>query len=480
MAIPRQVFTTVDPGIPKATDSTVIPFVIGCCTQGSTTAIQTITSPSQAASTYGEGPLARAIAHILRYGGGPVRALRLATSTAGACSAVTQVGSGPTITVTTATAKDRYAVTLTVVTGGALNTAKVTVSLDDWGDPNIAATVSQPLLLPTGGVLAIPGTGITITGAAGTYVVGDTYHFTSTEPGPDDSTLAALSSTILAYQNPWSFLYLAGDVGTASAVATRFSAVDSLMTALETGFLFKRAIINGSRDTAANVAAGSMATTLTSRRVSVMYGEAQCTGTIPLSGYEANPRQYAGTILAARVASNLVSTDPMRVGSGSLPGALSIFYDEFISGTLNDLKIGTLRTYPGISGFFITNGWIKSGSTSDFKYIQHGLVMDLACQIMYSAQAKYLGASLRTQPSTGAISLEDKARIEADVGAQLRASLLDPLNVEGTKGHVSDLDYEVLTTNNMLADETLYTDLGVQPIGYPKTIRTTFGFRIVA
>jgi hypothetical protein len=72
----------------------------------------------------------------------------------------------------------KLTVVVTIVLGGALGTATFTWTA---ADPSTGRTVgeSTPVLTTTAGTYALPETGLTLTFAAGTYVAGNTYTFTS-------------------------------------------------------------------------------------------------------------------------------------------------------------------------------------------------------------------------------------------------------------------------------------------------------------
>lgn len=92
-------------------------------------------------------------------------ALSMMRTTGLAASAVTHVGSGPTVTIAgTPTGLSR--VTMAITTGGALGTSQFTYAVD-------GGTASAPQA--TAATFLVPGTGITATFAAGTYVIADTY-----------------------------------------------------------------------------------------------------------------------------------------------------------------------------------------------------------------------------------------------------------------------------------------------------------------
>jgi hypothetical protein len=95
-------------------------------------------------------------------------------------------GSGWVGVVTQASSPvDDFEVTVTVQKAGALGTAVVQLSLDGGN------STLPPMLVPTGGVLVVPNTGMLLTCAvgAGNFVAGDVYTFLAVGPGFSTSDL---------------------------------------------------------------------------------------------------------------------------------------------------------------------------------------------------------------------------------------------------------------------------------------------------
>lgn len=150
-------------GNSSATQTAVI---IGCSVSGIVGVPLSIGSQTQLVAAFGAGKLVEDGAFILANGGSPQWFMPVNPSIAGAIS--TPVHSGTGTGTLSISAAPHAALTFTVSLGGALNTAKVTIQVG-------TGAISQPVLLPTGGVLAVPGTYAVGTFAAGTYVIGDTY-----------------------------------------------------------------------------------------------------------------------------------------------------------------------------------------------------------------------------------------------------------------------------------------------------------------
>jgi hypothetical protein len=60
----------------------------------------------------------------------------------------------------------------------------------------------------------------------------------------------------------------------------------------------------------------------------------------------------------------------------------------------------------------------------------------------------------------------------------LAAQLTAPSNAEGTRGHVSDFNYQIDRTNNIQVSQTVNSDVAVRPLGYSKYITTQIGFSV--
>ena len=86
--------------------------------------------------------------------------------------------------------------------------------------------------------------------------------------------------------------------------------------------------------------------------------------------------------------------------------------------------------------------------------------------------------------TTGAIDDRDAGRWESDVQADLEAALLQPVNEEGTKGHVSSiapsegLGYKIDRTNNVQSTATIISTVALRPLAYPDVIQTTMGYSL--
>lgn len=474
MAIPGQNVTIRDPGLGTVQPSNRNTLYVGCSSGGTVDTLYSASTKGAVVDTIGQGPLSEDVCRGLDIAGGPAYFMRATGSTAGAAGAVTaapiDTGTG-TITVAGA-AYDSYEVQVEITVTGTVATGEFRYSLDD------GRNWSPSIIIPSGADYVIPDTGLTLTfvpGAGAVYFEdGDLHSFDCTAPLYSTANLATAFTAILAGSTQFRYVVLVGEHATASAAATMFAAFATHLTSMQTAYRYVRGAMDGGslendRATAITAHAASE-----SARINLCYGYCDIASSKPIVGW-GTPRRSILTPFASRVASNKISTDPKRVSSGALTGVVSIRDDENRSPLLDAQKFVTTRTWEGRNGFYITNGHLRSAAGSDFVSVQHGLCMDVACEVVVAQQADFVGKGFRTNPD-GTINEADAATAESKVKGALQAELIAPNNEEGTRGHVSNFGYSIDRTNNVLTSGTLNTVTKIRPLAYPHTIATEIGF----
>src|SRR5688572_16866562 len=164
ISIPNATQSIVDGGlavVPAANDGVSVK--VGTSTTGTVGFHSYAGSDTDTVGTdLGQGPLPDAtVKNLVHSGGKQTIALKMAASTAGSSSAVTQSGAGPAVTLT-GTPDDYYLGIVEITLGGARGTATFRYSLDG-GD-----TYSDDIL--TAATYVLPN-GITLNFAVGTYVL---------------------------------------------------------------------------------------------------------------------------------------------------------------------------------------------------------------------------------------------------------------------------------------------------------------------
>lgn len=472
MPIPGQTFTLPENGLGLSPPVISRPLIVGTSSTGTANVRTTVAQPQAVVDAFGQGPMPEGACVALQLAGGPIDVLKTAGTVAGAAGAVTPTYvSTATGTITVAGASfDTYEAIIEITVTGTVGTGAFRYSLDDGN------TYSAELTIPAGGTFAIPNTNNTITFVPGGGPIffedGDLHEYNTTAPHYNAADLAAAMTALLADPGEFDLILFTGRDTSAAAGATAFATIDTHLTALANAFRYVRGIMDTGVDTVANVVTAFAA--VSDNRISVCYGTVDQPSAKPYDGWGI-PAQTVSNVLLARAAGTVISEDPGRVASGSLSGATNASHDEFLTGGLDNSKITTVRTYPKTAGLFITNGWLKSPTGSDYRYLQHGRVMDVTCAETYAQQQKMIASEPRTN-ADGTIFENDARAFETMVEAGLSAKLTQPRNASGKRGHVSEYSYAIDRTVDLLTTQTIVSDVAARPLGYPKFITTTVGF----
>lgn len=459
--------------------------VVGASSSGTPNQVYGFTNPQDAIDTLGDGPGVEALVHHLSIRKGLCLFVTPTLSVAGATSAVTLSGTGPSpgVTISAGTPRDSYAWKVKIKKGGVVGTSTFSYSLDGgdtWsGDIATAATY------------VVPHTGITLGFTAGTYVKDDVYSATSTAPMYSTTNFGTAFDALITDGRAFSMLHQVGspggatDADKATAWAGFASAVQTkLATAFSTNHKPLRAFLD-----AADIADDSSGDTLIAAAFLAVVAERVCTfaGFCELESLVTPGAVYKRPAMwpaVGRARNVKPGRDPARVcGNQStfepLPYVRSLYHDEDKRGTLDAMRLGTLRTFADQNpqGFYITNAPLLSATGSDFVYVQHGRVMDMACRVVRPEMLKVLSDELRTYPSpapsgkvAGAIVEQDALDIDARVSKKLNAKVIATQNaVRATVAVVRD---DVLTN----PDSKLRTKVRVKPYFYPKVLETELGF----
>lgn len=492
MVFPRQELTVRDPGLGVTEPAADIPIISGISTGGSAlvnvrTSIQ---DPADIRTLLGYGPLAEDVALALSQRGGPVYAIRHNSADNKALAAVALtppgVGTPPAITIT-GTPYDRFQLRLEIVLGGTRGVATYRYSLDDFDNDVAPRTWSQVRVTPSGGTFVMAGTGLTLNFPAGTYVAADVYTMTLLPQEPLPLDLAAVAAILVAQPaldfNLW---MVSGAQPSSTAGSALASALAAHLTTLTNSFRYVRGICDvGSDDVKTDIETEAAA--WTSKRISPAYGFTLRTSLLPFEGFATRKTSMVSG-LGVRAMRELISSDISRVASGPDEGVSKIFFDGFYDQSLDTVQISTMRTWPGMPGFYFTGAKLKCEFGSDFTDLQYGRVMDVACRTTYLAQVPYQSESLRTIPASqaaagrpaGAIDERDAKAIESDVQSALNDNLMTPDNARGVPGHVSSVKYTVDLSVNLVQTSQLKTTVAILPLGYAKIITTTLFFSLTA
>jgi len=314
---------------------------------------------------------------------------------------------------------DWYDVYIQVITGGALGTAVLSISLDGGPGPTGGGSFLPQILIPSNGKVILPGTGLLLT-CASTFTGGDLYTFSA---APPSYSTTDLNTALTAAQNlrnvQFEQLHSTTLPASAAGAASQLSTMD---TALATAFASNGLdwggmcecpsasnnasgagdiVISGSnaiRDSADTDSVIIAARGTDTNRTALHVGTYRMTS--PITGRK--QLRPAGWAAAAR----FVDTDPSqdlaaKQPFGSLPiyipaGALTIGRDESVTPGIDAVQFNTLRTYRASTGayFSITSsgsGWKNASTTAVWQDKGFVRVLNVAIATLRPIAQNFLG-----------------------------------------------------------------------------------------
>lgn len=435
--------------------------LFGTCTGGTVDEPVAITSSQQAAELLGVGPLAEAAGYVADRGGATVWCVRVAASAAGAMGAWTITGGGTAAVGSTGAPFDNYEVRVRITAGGTVGEAKFQVSLDGGFTYGPEATSAA--------TFELDGTNLTLTFAAGTYVLGAVHASDGKAPGYDSTNLATAIDAWRASGNTAKIMADVGvpaDAAAGATIATMFAAkADAMETAGDyVGVLLQ----------APKVALASLATAyaeVASKR------EGICATFCRLQS--ASGRSFLRPVLWAvlgETARRPISEDLGRVRSGAIPAVQAIEHDEESNPGFDAAQFIVLRRVKGRRGFYVNNPRLRSPAGSDFDLLQMRRVMDVACDATRGRLLDYLNETIPVQAADlsnpaigGTIDPAYAGVVDNDIQEAVSSAVVAP-------GHAGFSQVRINRTDNILSTRKLRATIRLGSNTWAKQIEATIGF----
>ncbi|MDW8357853.1 DUF2586 family protein [Thermus sp.] len=435
--------------------------VVGVSSEGPVNQVLGFSELSQVPTLLGTGPLARAVADQLAYGGGQVYAVRAAGDIAGSVSADSANPPSPAVTLT-GDPLDAYEIEVKIVRGGGLGAATFTYSLDG-GD-----TVSPEIA--TAAAYSLPGTGLTLNFATGTYSAGATYRFRTTAPGASVSSVQAAIREALNANLLYEYIQVAQPTDNGM-----WAALDALATEAEARFRYIWFLTETSPpgddpDAWVNARLAEKSS-FSSKRVMIVaaWGEVVDTLTGRLSV------QSLAARVGARISRNRVHVSPAWVQLGPLPGVVQIApfvttplgkQSRFTNAhalALDTAGFTTVYRLVGREGWYLVEGRMAAPATSDYKLVQNRRVMDKATTQVRGVLLDFVQGHV------------DPTNLEASL-ASLIARANAPLRAMQARGEIVRGRVVVPPGQDILSTQELRLQVRIVPLGYLREITLDIGF----
>jgi hypothetical protein len=380
---------------------------------------------------------------------------------------VTQTGSVSPPSVTgTHSMVDAYRLRVKITTAGALGTAAFVYSLDGGN------SYSGDILTAGSGIYAIPDAGVVLT-LASTFVKDDEYSADCSWTLTTTSDVTAALTALLADSSEWGWVHVVGvpasdDGPNAADAVTLEGVVDAKMTAAETAYRYVFGVVECPHDTTTDTDSVIKAAFANVQSSRIMVVPSYADMVSPLTGrIDKRPAAWA---VAARLGSTKLSRDPGCVEDGALKNVRAIYRDEYATPSLDDARFTTLRTFPGLPGYYVTNGRLMSQPGSDFTYVMNRRVMDLAAKTARAAYLLFVNKDVNVDTTTGYIDEADAKRIDSVVQGKLEAVLLDP-------GECSGVEAQIARDDDLLSTSVANAEVSIVPKAYLKAIACAIGFK---
>ena len=459
----------------------------GCSSSGTASVVAAVSDIATLKSLYGNGPLTEAAADWIDATGYPAYVYKIPTNTSGAAGSVTHTGTGTTVMTVSGNSADAYQVVINVTTGGTVGTSGIVVqySLDNGNSGLGPNDAKYPLGTATTLVLydGTLATGLTLSmthAGSDTMVAGDQYYFVATAPiwatSAVDGTSSSLAAYLLTSSVDFGGIQLLGAVDGTDAAAINASMEPALFNAYEYAFIAVEAR-DGNSGESESTWMGSIISDFAAVNSDRLLG----------AGGYGNYASKLSTKIARRsvnwpmvVRAGQVSNgvDLARVKDGALRNftltnpsgpIANIMHDERNVPGLNAARFVCARSLKGKSGAYLYNANIMCAPGSDYSLMQYRRVMDAACRATRDNMQMQLSNDVRLDPKTGYILEKDARTGETKLRLAIKSATVDT-------GDASDCTAAWSRIDNISSTKALHCTVGVEPLGYLKTIYVTLGF----
>lgn len=457
--------------------------VIGPCSGGQKeNKLYTFSNPADMVSEIGRGPAEKAAGIILNNAPAGYKGCYVIVSSgsvAATYDSYTESGMSGTLS---GTPTDTYDVRGEITKEGGRGVARFKYSLDGGN------TYQANNLVPSDGVFTFTNSGVTLTFANATQSSSGTFSFRTNGPEMNTSDLNTCME-FFRVQNVTPTLILVANENSAPASGgiTLANQLDTNMTTLdETNGVYTQAVVYaGGEDKLFNQTYPTSGTYGTSDVVSDS-GTSSTTNLISMCAEKVNmnlantyggygrprvPLSYAYAAAAHGVGSDI----SLNIAKNKLPSSATPSYDEFQYGeAYSEWKIVGPRSYPGETGPFVDESWLKTQVGSSFDIWPKARVINEARRVTRLALRPWLHARVRVlTDGTGRIDPRDAQVIEDSVNKQLRVALITTRNGEG---HCSAVNFSVNRETNILSTNILEGQTLVVPFAYPRSINVECSF----
>lgn len=381
---------------------------------------------------------------------------------------------GASVPAFTGTPVDAYEVRIKVTRAAATagdGTGAVRYSLD-------GGTTYQPEQpVPTSRAVVLGNSGLTATFSSASLVVGDIYHFWTSAPAWDATTLDAALDALASSAHDHEFVQIAEPVNytTAGTLKTSIEGLSTagvyrwgLATARDQGASLQDETVSAWQTELLGASPGF--TAFNSKLIAVCAGFATLT---MLDGSKL--RRPVAWIIGPRLArlrevsaGSGLAEHPGRVGSGLLDGIEdgALFHDLRTLTALSSGRFMGAQSFNGRAGYFATSTTMAQAG-SDYRTVMNVRVVVEGSRVGINRLQNLINDDFRTVTG-GVIDRRDASAVDAYLSGELSDAMVETNLASAASAQVN-------RTDNLLSTETLRAKLRIRPKGYATTIEATIG-----
>ena len=301
-----------------------------------------------------------------------------------------------------------YSVVVEIRGAGTLNTAAYRYSLDG------GVSFSDELTVPLGGAYEMPGTGVTITFAAGdpaedSFKAGDRWTFTTSAPQLTNQEVLTASARAAELKEEFELIHLVGDAEPALWAAVS-AEQQNIARERKRSLLF----VLEAPGPAAGESAADYAKSLTSAAAGVRDYQLQVVaarGVYRLMDGQSKEINLAGLACGfyarAAVQRSIGATVEFKINESKLTALRPEGIEDYLE-DLNEAGIVTVRQYAELEGYYVTSARVLAPEGSDYQYAEDVRVSNKICREVRKKALLQLQADVDLSDLSGDLAAKAK------------------------------------------------------------------------
>lgn len=315
----------------------------------------------------GNSPLTDSVLDSLDNGSSVILCLPVMASTAGTVSEVTKTGKGTLVVSGLPT--NTFSVKVRITAAGGLNAAAYIYSIND------GFTWSEAVTIPVDGIVDLSdacGFKLTFTLPENdVFEIDDEYCFSTKAPTMSNADVLAALDKVKTINQEFEFIHVVGECDSALAAAISAKQQQLLKENHKPMFI----LLEAAAPTEGQTTEAYAAALIEEYKIVKNYDIQVCAARGNYSKSDGTDREQnlasiiAGLYSKSKVQQSIGQVDTFNISADKLSKLTPSGIEEYIE-ELDEARFLTLRTYDGLSGYYVTNARMMSLADSDYIYAE--------------------------------------------------------------------------------------------------------------